>query len=379
MDPRLTQEQLMVRDTFREFVEREVKPEATRIDESGEMPRELFRRVGELGYFGMLYPEAYGGSDAGNLAYVIATEEIARGSMSLALPCAMQSLMGSYFIHRSGREDLRQEYLVPAIKGEKMGAICMTEPDAGSDLLGLRTRATRDGADWVLNGQKTWVTSGGIASHYTVFAQTSTPDGKDRLSIFLVDREAEGLTVGEKIQKMGCRAANTVQLYLDDCRIPGDRMLGEEGKGLKYLMEILVAIRVMTAGLAVGVARAAYEEARRYAGERKQFGKKIGAFQAVQIKIADMATELDVARNYTYYAAALSEGGECTPSMAAMAKLHASEAATRVCDLASRVFASYGFAAEYPVQRFYRDVRFTLIGGGTSEMLRVNIARDELG
>jgi butyryl-CoA dehydrogenase len=320
----------------------------------------------------MRYPEKWGGTDTGTRMYLLAIEELARGSLSLAASCTMQSLMGTYFIYRSGDDDIRQRFLVPGIKGEKVGTICITEPDAGSDLGSISTRATETKDGWVLDGAKTWITSAPVADFFTVFALS----GKKELSVFLVERGTEGLTVGRTIEKMGLWASVTSEVSFDNCRVPLQNLLGERGKGRAYLTEILARIRLTTAALALGAGDAAIEEAVRYANERVQFGKPIGKYQALKVQLADRATELEAARHLITHAAAREDEGLPNMKHASMAKLFASESALKACDTAMRVLSSYGYAMEYPVQRYLRDVRFTLIGGGTSEILKLIIAKE---
>ena len=257
----------------------------------------------------------------------------------------------------------------PALRGELLGTICMTEPDAGSDLFAIATHATERDGRWYVTGQKTWITQAPVADMFTVFART----GEKELSIFLVEKGAKGLTVGRNISKMGVKASVTSEVFFDDT--PATALLGERGQGVESLREILVEIRLVTAALALGVGRAAYEDALRYAHQRKQFGKPIAKFQAIRFHLAEMATDLEAARRLTQYAAWRSHTGQKNVTEANMAKLFASEAAHRVCDRAARVLGSYGFAEDYPIERYLRDVRFTLIGGGTSEILKINIAR----
>jgi len=361
-------EQRAVQETFRAFAERELRPAAADLDRNPRFPRELLLRAGELGLFGMRYPEPEG-SGADVVSYVLAIEQLARGSLAVAAACAMQSLMGTFFVQRFARGEVRERLLPGALKGELIGAICMTEPDAGSDLMAMTTRAVERSGRYYVTGNKTWVTSAREARMFTVFAKT----GEKTLSVFLVEAGASGLTIGKDIEKMGVRASLTSEVSFDDT--PATCLLGEKDAGGGYLRQVLAEIRVMTAALALGVAAAAFEEAVAYAAARKQFGKPIKEFQAVQAHLAEMAVDLEAARRLTYWAAWRSDQGLPNENEAAIAKLFASEAALRVCDHAARVLASYGYAAEYPVERYLRDVRFTLIGGGTSEILRGAIAR----
>jgi len=368
MDFTLTDEQAAIREAFKGFAEREIRPAARDLDEQPRFPRELFRKAGEMGFFAMRYPEPVGrGADL--LSYLLAVEELARGSLAVAAACTMQSLMGTWFLHRFGGDDVCERLLAPALRGDLVGTICMTEPDAGSDLLSIRTRAEEADGRWLLSGQKTWITSAPVADFFTVFART----GESELSVFLVEKGARGLAVGRAIEKTGVRASVTSEVFFD--RTPATCVLGEIGKGASYLREILAEIRLMTACLALGVARAAHEDALVYAQERKQFGRPIAAFQAIKIHLAENATDLEAARRLVQWTAWRSMQGMENATEATMAKLFASEAALRICDRAARVLGSYGYAHDYPVERYLRDVRFTLIGGGTSEILKVNIAR----
>jgi len=379
MDFSLNEEQMLMRRTIAEFVDKEVVPVAQELDEKGEFPMLLFRKLGELGYLAMRYPEQCGGVNASMTTYCIFCEELARGSMSLAACAAMQSLMGTNFLYRFGTKEHKERLLIPALKGEKIAAFALTEPDAGSDLGAIRTTAHRKGDEWVLNGSKTWVTSGTQAHFFTVLASTDKSKGLEGLDFFLVEKNTPGLSVGRKIGKLGVRASENTELALDDVCIPEKNLLGEEqGKGFVYLQEILNSIRVMTGALALGIGRAAYEEGLKYAKQRVQFGRPIGKFQAIQFKLADMATELEAARLLVYRAAWLLDQGKPNTKEAAMAKLYASEAANKIADETCRIHASYGFSMDYAAQRYFRDARFLLPGAGTSEILRLIIGR-ELG
>ena len=376
MDFSLSETESGVLQTFKGFADDYLRPRAAEIDARGEFAHEAFAEVARLGLFGMRYPEAVGGLGMSRVAYCLAMEELARGSLSVAASAAMQSLMGTWFVYRSNSTEFHHDFLQPALEGAKIGTICMTEPDAGSDLMAIRTRARRDGDDWVIDGAKTWVTSAPVADFFTVFARTGEGDDGG-LSIFLVPAATAGLQVGRRIEKMGVRASPTSEVFFDGCRVPARNLISEEGKAQGALLEILAEIRVMTGALACGVAQAALDEAVAYSNERKQFGKPIGKFQAVRMHVAEAATELTAARQLVRYAAWTADQGPCGPGLPSMAKLFASEAALSVCDKAARILASYGFASEYPVERFLRDVRFTLIGGGTSEILKLTIARSE--
>ncbi|MCF6216976.1 MAG: acyl-CoA dehydrogenase family protein [Emcibacter sp.] len=373
MDFTLSPDHQMIKDVFTRFCDERIIPNAEAIDEAHEYPYELFRELGDLGFFGMRYPEEAGGSGMDILALCLALREISRGSMSLAGCVAMQSLMGTNFLHLLGNDDIRERLFKPALKGEKIGSICMTEPNAGSDLKSITTHAKKVDGGYVMNGQKMWVTAAPMADFFTVFAKAG-PDNE--LTIFLVEKDFKGLHVGRSIEKMGVRALPTSEVAFSDCFIPDSHRLSKEyGDGADHLKAVLAEIRIITGAMGLGVAQAALDEAVKYAAERKQFGKPINRFQAIQLMLADMATDLEAATHIVHYAAWLKMTDKPHMQQAAMAKLFATEAAAGICDKAARVLASYGFAMEYPVQRFLRDVRFTLIGGGTSEILKLTIAK----
>ena len=372
-----TPEQEEFRRSVARFVDAEVVPAAAALDERAEFPAALFKRVGDLGYLGLRYPERYGGADADMTTYCLFAEELARGSLSVAAAAAMQGLMGTHFIHKYGSETLRERYLVPALRGEIVATFAMTEPNAGSDVANLTTRAERRGDRWVLRGAKTWVTSAPVADVLTVAAKTSGERGMKSIALFLLDRRTmRGITLGKPIEKMAVRASATGEILLEDVEVPAEHLLGGESGGVDKIGGILAEIRIMTAALSVGVARAAYEAAVAYARERVAFGKPIGEHQAIGFKLADMLTSIHAAALLTYQAAARLDAGRPVVREAAMTKLFASEAAVRVTDEAARIFASYGLAMEYPVQRYFRDARFLLPGGGTSEILRLVIGRE---
>jgi alkylation response protein AidB-like acyl-CoA dehydrogenase len=373
----ITAEQEAFRRTVARFVDGEVVPQAQAIDESAAFPKALFRRLGEQGWLGLRYPERYGGADADMVSYCLFAEELARGSLSLAAAAAMQSLMGTYFIYTYGSEALRQRYLVPALRGDLVATFALTEPNAGSDIAGITTRAERRGQSWVLRGAKTWVTNAPVADILTVAAKTSPERGMKTIALFLLDRATmPGIALGKKIDKIAVRASETGEILLEDVEVPAEHLLGGETGGVEMVGTVLSAIRVMTAALSVGLARAAYQAALEYARERATFDKPIVEHQAITFKLSDMLTSLHAATLMTYQAAGAIDRGRPITREAAMAKLFASEMAVRVTDEAARIFASYGLATEYPVQRYFRDARFLLPGGGTSEILRLVIGRD---
>jgi butyryl-CoA dehydrogenase len=373
VDFELTEEQRLLRDTFARFCDQQIAPVADEIDAAKEYPRALMAALAEMGFFGLRYPAAVGGSEMDFLSYCLAITEIARGSLSLAACAAMQSLMGTHFLHALGNADIHERLLKPALRGEKIGTICITEPNAGSDLSAIATAAEPRDGGYVLNGQKMWITAAPVASFHTVFARTGA---EQQLTIFCVESEFPGVKVGRSIDKMGTWATPTSEVTFTDCFVPGDHRLGDEGAGEQELRRILAPIRIMTGALALGVARAAIADSVKYAAERKAFGRTIDRFQAIQLKLADMGTNLAAAEHLVHHAAWLLDAGRPHMREAAMAKLFATEAATSICDQASRIFASYGYAMEYPIQRYLRDIRFTLFGGGTSEILKMIIAKE---
>jgi len=370
----LSEEQIAIRDTFARFTDEQIIPNAEAIDEAHEYPRDIVKQLADLGFIGMRYPEEVGGSNVNLVTFCLCVEEIARGSMSVAGCVSMQSLMGTKFLEMLGNDDIKERLFKPALELEKIGAICMTEPNAGSDLGGLATSATKVDGGWVLNGNKIWVTAAPLADFFTVFARV----GEEKLlSIFLVEKEFDGISVGKTIEKMGVWALPTSELALDECFVPDSHCLSKEiGDGEAHLRKLLSEIRIMTGALGIGIARAALDEAVKYAAERQQFGKPINRFQAIQLRLAEMATDLEAATHLVYHAAQLLDEGKEHRKEASMAKMFASEAAATICEKAARIFASYGYAMEYPVQRFLRDVRFILIGGGTSDILKLIIAKE---
>lgn len=379
MDFRLTEEQRMFQQSVADFVDREVIPVAREMDEDEKFPWKAFRKIAELGWLGVRYPEEYGGAGADNMSYNLMCEELARGSLGLAATVAMQALMGTDFVHRFGTDDQKERLLAPALRGEKIGTIAMTEPEAGSDLGGIHTTAVRDGDEYVLNGTKMWITSATVADFFTVAAKTDPDAGFRGVDLFLVEKDTSGLSVGRPIEKLGTRSSETSEVILEDVRVPAENLLGgEEGQGVSLLRGILDEIRVMTGALSVGLAQAALDAALGYAQEREAFDRPIAKFQAIQHKLAEMATELEAARTLVYRAAWLIDEGTPDTKLSAMAKLFASEMANTVVDETTRIYGSYGFAMEYDAQRYFRDARFLLYGGGTSEIVKNMIARELL-
>ncbi len=366
------------RASVRSFVDREVLPQAADLDQHGVFPTGLFQRLAELGYFGLRYPERDGGQGADTRTACVLYEELAAGSLSLAAIAAMQSLMGTVFVHRYGTPEQHQSHLRPALRGERIATFALTEAEAGSDLGAMRTRARRTDTGWHLSGAKTWITSAPVASFLTVGARTSDEPGLGSIALFLLDAETPGFEVGRPIEKLGTRSSLTSEIRID-CDVGAEALLGREGEGVRNVGGVLSEIRVMTAALAIGLGRRALEDSARYAGERRAFGRSINEFQLIQAKLADMATELQAARLLTAEAAAAVDAGTSPTTPAAMAKLFASEVCVRIVDEATRIHGANGFAMEYPVQRYFRDARFLLSGGGTSEILRGLIGRAVAG
>jgi alkylation response protein AidB-like acyl-CoA dehydrogenase len=371
------EERELFRRSVREFVEREVLPRAEELDRPDEFPRALFGRLAELGYLGLRYPPEVGGQGADFQTACVFYEELASGSLSLAAIAAMQSLMGTHFVFRYGTPEHHDRYLRPALRGEKIGTFALTEPDAGSDLGAIRTRAVRTERGWRLTGTKTWITNAPVADFVTIGARTTDESGLASIALFLLDTGTPGFQVGRPIEKLGTRSTPTSEIHLA-CDVPPDALLGAEGEGVKTVGGLLSEIRVMTAALGVGLGRRALQDASRYASERRAFDRPIGEFQLISAKLAHMATDMHAAALMTQDAAARIDAGTSTTQAAAMTKYFATEAAARVVDEATRIYGSYGFAAEYPAQRYFRDARFLLSGGGTSEILLGLIGRDVL-
>lgn len=380
MEFRLSEDQERFRRAVADFVDAEIAPVADELDAKGEFPLALFRRLGELGYFGLRYPEEVGGAGADMVTYCLWAEELARGSMSVAAIACMQSLMGTHFVFTYGGEELRRKYLIPALRGERIGTFALTEPNAGSDIGNITTFAERRGDAYVLRGTKTWVTMAPVADFLTVAAKTSRERGMRHIALFLVDpREMPGVTLGKQIEKMGVRAAHTGEIVLEDVLVPASHLLGGETGGVEKVGGILAEIRVMTGALGLGLARAAYQAALGYSRERVAFGKPIGEHQAIAFKLADMLTTIHAATLMTYHAAWCLDRGLPAAREAAMAKLFAAEVAMWCAHRAVQLFGGYGYIQDYPVERYFRDAKITEIYEGTSEIQRVVIARHLLG
>lgn len=380
MNFRFTSEQDFWRKTVAEMVKKLVAPRAQEIDEKDTIPPDLWKQIAALGYFGLRYPEKYGGMNADKVTAMIFYEELAKGSCGLAMAVIMQCLMGTHFIFRFGTEEIKQRLLVPAIAGEKIGTICFTEEQSGSDLAGTRTKAVRDGDWWVISGRKMWITQAPVCDFATVLATTDPALGLKGLNFFLVERGMAGFSHGQVIRKLGARGPVTGELVLDNVRVPKENLLGEApGLGVTYLGEILSEVRCMTAAMALGIASAAFAEGLDYVRKREAFGNKIGTYQLIRAKIARMATEMEAARLLVYSTAWKMDQGENPMLEAAMAKSFATEMCLRVVDEVARIHGAMGFALEAAPQRFLRDARFLLYGGGTQEILADFIGRTIIG
>jgi hypothetical protein len=379
MDFRLSDEQIVLRNAVREFAEREIKPHVMAWDEAQAFPTALVGQMAELGLLGIQLPEAYGGSAMSAVDYCLAIEELARVCPAVALSVAAHNGLCSAHIAMFGTDAQRQRYLPPLAKGEMLGAWGLTESAAGSDAASLRTTATPAGDGWAINGSKQFITHGSIGGVMVVMAVTDRTRGHRGISAFIVERGEAGMTPGKKENKLGMRASDTSEVVFTDCRVGRDRLLGEEGQGFVNTLQVLDAGRVGIAALAVGLAQGAYEVARAYALERRQFGQPIGAFQAIQWKLADTAVRIEAARLLTYRAAYLKDRGQRMTRESAMAKLYASEIAVRAAEEAVQILGGYGFVKDYPAEKYFRDVKLTTIGEGTSEIQRLVIARQILG
>jgi alkylation response protein AidB-like acyl-CoA dehydrogenase len=378
MDFRETEEQVLLRRSVREFAETEIRPHVREWDETQHFPAEIIPALADLGLLGIQIPEQYGGAGMSAIDYCICIEELARVDPGLALSVAAHNGLCSSHILMFGTEAQKQRFLVPLARGEKVGAWGLTEATSGSDAAGMRTTATRAGECWVLNGSKQFTTHGRVGQVLVAMAVTDRSAGSKGISAFIVEQGTPGMSAGKKEDKIGMRASDTSEVLFDNCRIPADQLLGEEGQGFVGTMQVLDAGRIGIAALSVGLAQGAYEAALRYAQERKAFGKTISAFQAIQWKLADNATRIEAARLLTYRAAYLKQRGGRTTLESSMAKLYASEIAVKAADDCVQIHGGYGFVKDYPAEKYFRDVKLLTIGEGTSEIQRLVIARQLL-
>lgn len=365
----------IIRRNMARFVDRELIPRAQEMDESGAFPKEMFLKISEMGIFGIRYPINQGGSGGNTTLYCIICEELARGLMSMAAITAMQCLMGTNFLFHFGTKEMHEKYFMPAMRGEKIACFCLTEPEAGSDLGAVTTSAKKTKDGYVINGMKTWVTNGPVADFFTVLCQTDPAKRFRGLNFFFIPKETPGVSVSPAFETLGTRTTKMSEVAFNSVHIPAEHMLGIEGQGLNSLLSILSEIRTMTAALAIGLHRASLDDAIQYAHERVAFGKPIGKYQLIQSKIANMMTDLEASRLLTYRAAKMVDDGIDCMKEATMAKYFATEAACKAADESTRIFGAYGYSMEYNVQRYYRDSRFLLNGGGTHEVLQTNIAK----
>jgi butyryl-CoA dehydrogenase len=372
----ITDEQQMIRDMARKFAETELKPIAHDIDQKGEYPVEMFRKLGEVGFMGLTVPTEYGGAGTDTVCYSIVIEELSRVDASTGLSVAAHNSLSMTPIFMSGTEEQKKKYLPPLASGEAIGSFCLTEPQAGSDAANTKTRAVLKGDKYLLTGTKVYVTNGGFADYLVATAVTDPDKGPDGISAFIIEKDFPGFSVGTIEDKLGCRASCTAEIVLDNCEVPKENLLG--GGGFKTFMKTLEGGRISIGAMAVCIAQGALDEALTYSKDRKQFGKTLSEFQAIQHMLATMATEIHASRLMVYHASRLKDAGKRFRTEGSMAKLFASEMATRACDKALQIHGGYGFTKEYPVERMYRDVKICEIGEGTSEIQRMIIARDLL-
>jgi alkylation response protein AidB-like acyl-CoA dehydrogenase len=371
----LTDEHKLMRQMVRDFAEAEIAPGAAERDETESFDRELmYDKLGELGLTGIVFPEEYGGAEADYISYAIAVEELSRVCASTGVTLSAHLSLGANPIYLFGTEEQKQQYLKPLAEGRTLGAFALTESSAGSDAGGTKTTAVRDGDYWVINGSKNFITNGGDAETYIVLARSDKEAKKHHgISAFIVEKDTPGFSFGKKEKKMGIRSSPTMELVFDNCRVPAANLLGEEGKGFKVAMKTLDGGRIGIAAQALGIAQGAFDAALNYAKERKQFGQPIGSFQAIQFKLADMATEIEAARLLVYQAAYRASAGLAYGQQSAMAKMYASDVAMKVTTEAVQIFGGYGYTRDFPVERMMRDAKITQIYEGTNEIQRVVI------
>lgn len=379
MNLEFTEEQEMVRNSIREFAQNEIAPLAREYDEEEMFPRPQLEALAELGLLGMIIPEEYGGTGFDSVSYALALEEISKADASVAVIVGVTNSVCCYPILGFGTEEQKQKFLIPLAKGEKLGAFCLSEPQAGSDATNLKTRAIEDGDNFVINGTKSWVTNGGEADTHIVMAVTGEENGKKEITAFIVEKERKGVSVSSVEHKLGQRASKTTEMSFGDVSVPKENVLGGLGNGMKVAFNSLDNGRIGIGSLAVGIAQAAFEEAKDYAKDRIAFGKPIAEFQAIQFKLADMATEIEAARLLTHQAASMKDAShKKTGIYASMAKLYASEIANKVCADAIQIHGGNGYSRHYNVEKYYRDARITTIYEGTSEIQKVVISRGVL-
>ncbi|MDX2206184.1 MAG: acyl-CoA dehydrogenase family protein [Gemmatimonadales bacterium] len=374
----LAPEQQQIRQMVRAFAAAEIKPHIMEWDEAQTFPLDVIKQLGGLGLLGAIFPERYGGAGLSYIDYVNVLEELAACESGIALAVAAHNSLATGHIYLAGSEEQRQRYLPRLTSGEWLGCWALTEPGSGSDAAGLVTTAVREGDEWVLNGTKNFITNASHAQVAVVLAVTDRNDSKRGVTAFAIEMDRPGIRAGKKENKLGMRTSDTAELVLENCRVPHANVLGEIGYGFIDAMKVLDGGRISIAALSLGIARGAYDAARKYAAERQAFGKPIAHFQAIQFMLADMATEIEAARLLCYRAAALKDAGEKTTQWSSMAKLYASEVAVRATEKTVQIFGGYGFIKEFPAEKYYRDVKLCTIGEGTSEIQRMVIARNLL-
>lgn len=380
----MEEEHYLLRESVRKFANNEIAPLAEEIDRADEMPEDLFAKMGRLGILGITIPEEFGGAGSDLLAALIAAEELGRVSPAISLSYGAHSNLCAHNLYRNGTAEQRSKYLPSLCTGEHIGALALTEPDAGSDAVSIKTRAVKKGSEYLLNGSKTFITNGPIANTLIVYAKTDPQGGAKGISALIVERDFPGFMVARKLEKMGMRGSPTAELFFEDCRVPAENLLGKEHLGIDVMMSGLDMERVFFSGLALGLAQAAFEHSVKYARERVQFGRPIASFQLIQSKLADMYTQIEAARLYCYQVARLAQsaerGGKGTTihKRAASALLFAAEMCNWVASEAVQIHGGYGYMLEYPVQRLMRDAKLMTIGAGTSEIRRLVIAREIL-
>jgi hypothetical protein len=378
MDFRLSDEQELLRRSVREFAEAEIRPHVMEWDEKQLFSLDLIPKLAALGLMGIQIPEEFGGAAMSSVDYCIAIEELARVDPSVCLSVAAHNGLGAAHISMFGTDEQKHKYLTPLARGEQLAAWGLTEASSGSDAGAMRTTASREGECWVINGTKQFITHGRLGDLIVAMAVTNRAKGSRGISAFVVERGTAGFRAGKKEDKLGMRASETSEVIFENCRVPSSQMIGLEGQGFINALQVLDAGRIGIAALAVGLAQGAYEAALRYAFERKQFGQPIGAFQAIRAKLVDAAMRIEAARLLTYRAAAMRDQGKRTTLEAAMAKLYSSEIAVRVAEDGVQIHGGYGFVKDYPAEKYFRDVKLTTIGEGTSEIQRLVIARQLL-
>jgi len=375
MDFTLTEEQKMIQQTAREFAQKEVAADAAERDQNETYPAHHIKKMGELGFMGMMVDQKYGGGGLDTISYVLVMEELSKADASVGVVCSVNNSLVCYGLEHYGTDHIRQNYLMPLAKGEKLGAFCLSEPGSGSDASAMTTTATLKGDTYVLNGTKNWITNGKSADTYLITAHTDLSAGVHGISAFVVEKGFPGFQVGHKEKKLGIRSSDTTSIILEDCQVPKANLLGNEGDGFKIAMKTLDGGRIGIAAQALGIAQASLEAAIAYSKERVQFGRPISKFQAIQFKLADMQTRIDAARLLTYRAAWLKDQGLPFSTEAAKAKLYASETAVHASSEAVQIFGGAGYLKDYPVERYMRDSKITEIYEGTSEIQRLVIGR----